>query len=343
VPGADFPSTDGLPGRMSDQAAAETLVAVGRQERVGTSGEEMDEDESPRRKRPRKARASEAAADIRRGRSRRGGRGADDEAGDEDDEEERMRTRKRSREAHAQWDASPEQPDDARYGFGHPLPARTSSFTGVAPGLPTHTAFAGLDLPPLTAVLNPALSGLYAGAIPPGFGGAPPSYLRSGSVPSRTDSPMGVHGGPPPGAYVLPPMHGAHLFGRHSPPGTRSRSPGVLPRGPFDMPVLSPPVGIGGAPAVPTLPQLEHHYRELGDHRRRLVEMLERTDAIMAGVKRGLDEMRSYNGPNGHHTQPPPLPATMPGPPASMPLVRDRERRDGTVWPISTSPVESRA
>jgi GATA-binding protein len=324
---------------MTDQAAAETLVAVGRQERVGTSGEEMDEDDAPRRKRPRKARAVDAGSDIRRGRSRRGR----DDAG-ADDEAERMRTRKRSRDAHAQWDASPEQPDDARYGFGHPLPARQSSFTGVAPGLPTHSAFAGLDLPPLAAALNPALSGLYAGAVPPGFGGAPPSYLRSGSVPVRTDSPLG----PPPGGYVLAPLHGAHLYGRHSPPGARSRSPGSA-RGTFDAPLLPPPAGYGGgahAP-VPSVPQLEHHYRELAEHRRRLVDLLERTDAVMAGVKRGLDEMRGgYAGPNGHHALAAPAPAPkLPSPPAAMPLVRDRERRvsrESPVWPISASPAQSR-
>jgi GATA-binding protein len=43
---------------------------------------------------------------------------------------------------------------------------------------------------------------------------------------------------------------------------------------------------------VPTVAELERHYYELHEHRNGLVEFLERTDRLIAGVKRGLDEMR---------------------------------------------------
>ncbi|EED81869.1 predicted protein [Postia placenta Mad-698-R] len=48
-----------------------------------------------------------------------------------------------------------------------------------------------------------------------------------------------------------------------------------------------------GVPPVPTVMELERHYFELAEQRRRLEEILERTDRMMAGVKRGMDEMRA--------------------------------------------------
>jgi GATA-binding protein len=286
----------------------------------GGSGEEMDEDDSPRRKRPRKARNAEPV-DARRGRSRRGRHADDGDAADEDDEDERMRTRKRSREAHDWADGEPA--DEPRYGFGGPMPARGHSFTGVMPGVPTHAGFAGLDLPPLPAVLGPSLAGLYAGAPPPLFAGAQSSYLRSGSAAtSRAHSPLAPHSAPAAhGGYVLPPPLG------------RSRSPGG--RGTFDAPVLPPP-------GVPTLPQLEHHYRELGERRRWLEDMLAKTDAIMAGVQRGIEDMRAQASPPAL----PRLDAMRLSPPAALALPRARERDAPapSVWPHApASPAESRA
>lgn len=44
------------------------------------------------------------------------------------------------------------------------------------------------------------------------------------------------------------------------------------------------------SPTVPTRAELESHYAELRAERSRLEDMLRRTDVMLAGVKRGLDE-----------------------------------------------------
>jgi hypothetical protein len=51
-------------------------------------------------------------------------------------------------------------------------------------------------------------------------------------------------------------------------------------------------LAMGNLMGIPTLADLERHYMELEEQRRKMVEILERTDRIMAGVKRGIDEMR---------------------------------------------------
>ncbi|KAG9036009.1 putative electron transfer flavoprotein subunit [Tulasnella sp. JGI-2019a] len=81
-------------------------------------------------------------------------------------------------------------------------------------------------------------------------------------------------------------------------PGSRSasgQSMGSRTSPPMTMvdgyPRLSPPV------TVPTIAELERHYAELRLERKRIEDMLHRTDVMMAGVKRGIDEMRSGGGP----------------------------------------------
>jgi GATA-binding protein len=340
------------PGRMTDQAAAETLVAVGRGERHGSggSGEEIEDEDSPRRKRARKSRTADVT-EGRRGRPRRGKNAEEDE---DEDMEDRIRTRKRSRDAQETWaDASAtEQGDEAaRYGFGVPLPPRAHSFTGTMPGAPTHSNFTGLELPPLGATLAPALAGLYSGAPPP-FTGQPSSYLRSGA-PSRVPSPMPGFT-PSQVGFVLPPPVGMPTSGTHSifphhgktsPLAGRSRSPNL--RGTFDPPVLPPPAGHmqnHGPPPVPTLAQLEHHFQELAEQRRRLEEMIQKTDVIMAGVRRGIDELRyaSPSGASNGHTLPPLTGRLSSSPPSSIPLNRERDQqvsREGSVWPHTPMPV----
>ena len=89
----------------------------------------------------------------------------------------------------------------------------------------------------------------------------------------------------------------------------------------------------------------------LAEERKRLEEMLERTDRMMAGVKRGLDEMRAAGAPEGGSgaqaasspTQP--LGAAVSGPEggaasstgaAAVPLARqDKGPREGApVWQV---------
>jgi hypothetical protein len=56
---------------------------------------------------------------------------------------------------------------------------------------------------------------------------------------------------------------------------------------------LSPP------PNIPTLHELERHYAELRAERGRLEDMLARTDRIMKGVQRGIEEMRAGGSAGG--------------------------------------------
>ena len=52
---------------------------------------------------------------------------------------------------------------------------------------------------------------------------------------------------------------------------------------------------IGNA-QVPTISELESHYRKLEMERERLRDMLEKTDRMMSGVKRGIEEMMEMGG-----------------------------------------------
>jgi len=91
------------------------------------------------------------------------------------------------------------------------------------------------------------------------------SYIRSGSAaPSRAHSPSN--------AYVLPPLHYA--------------TPGIYGNGsPHHR--LSP-----SSPSIPTHAELEKHFMDLSKEKSRLEEMLARTEWLMQGVRRGMDEMR---------------------------------------------------
>jgi GATA-binding protein len=275
-------------GRISDQAAAETLIAVGRASLggggSGTGGEdsdaegEVDEEQQPPRKRraTRKSRGA-VAVSARRTRSTAG-----DKEADEDDEETsasvgRDGGRKRGQNG---WDAgsgrsaSPQhlgqqqlhrvpsrghiqhQPHHPHMDYHHQqqMMHRSSPFGNVG---------SVFELPPL----GPSgLGGQFAGLI---GGGVPSSYIRSGSnAPSRTHSPLaGGIGGP---GYGMP-AGGAAYYGA-------------------DVSGMMGLINMSGA--VPTVGELERHYAELNEQKRRMEEMVERTERLMVGVKRGIDEMR---------------------------------------------------
>lgn len=216
-------------GRLSDQAAAEALVSVGRGMPAGTGDEEEDDEDSPAPKRKRSRRSFPRA---KRGAKSKGSKDGDDE-GDS--------------EVQQNW----EMADATRPG---------SRSTFVRPSHPFVPG--GFELPPLGSTLGPGtdLSGVLAGyvAAKSAFHGSA-SYIRSGA-PSRTHSPL---------------QGGAAGYGSVGGYG--------FPRGPS-------PVLMSGV--VPTVAELERHYYELHEHRNGLVEFLERTDRLIAGVKRGLDEMR---------------------------------------------------
>jgi GATA-binding protein len=293
----------GSAGRLSDQAAAEALVSVGRGVHAGTGDEEEDEEDSPG---PKRKRARRSFPRARRGKDK--GKDGDDEEGGES-------------EAHQNWEMADAPRPGSRGGFIPPHP-----FT--VPG--------GFELPPLGSTLGPGtdLSGVLAGfvAAKGGFHG-PASYIRSGSgAPSRTHSPL-------PGAAAGYGHVGGYGFPRgHSP---------VLMSG-----------------VVPTPAELERHYYELHEHRNGLVEFLERTDRLIAGVKRGLDEMRSASDgaapqppqqqqqsqpqPASDGQAPPPAEVSNNGTASSAPLQTTRGSPGSpgsvreSVWPVSTAADSAR-
>ncbi|KAH9992723.1 hypothetical protein BJV74DRAFT_834035 [Russula compacta] len=295
------PAAGGPAGRLSDQAAAETLVSVGRGIHTGTGDEDEDEEDSPEPKRKRSRRSFP--------RAKRGGR---DKGKDGDDEEGG------ESEAQPNWeitDAHAHRPG-SRGGFIHP----SHPFTVPA----------GFELPPLGSTLGPGtdLSGVLAGYVAAKSAlHGPPSYIRSGSgAPSRTHSPL----------------QGA----------TSGYAPYGFPRG-------HSPVVMGGV--VPTAAELERHYYELHEHRNSLVEFLERTDRLIAGVKRGLDEMRgpSDGASAGQSQQQQPQPAsdgqaqpqtepshdgTAPSVPVQLSRSSPGSPRSGreSVWPVSTAADNAR-
>lgn len=366
--------------RITDHQAAEALVGIGQSggsQHANTGGEESDNEvEEPQ---PRRKRARRGKSDREKGRARE--KDEDEDMGDPEDESpqesgvrgrgkgERASARKASRDSHSSlWIEGAlsmhHQIVEALGDRGHSLPRvmqpgpeldRFAHHLGRVPS--GHGAFiasphAGLDLPPLNAAL-----GERYGYGPPGllgardFGGAPSSYMRSGSnAPSRTHSPLnpGLAAGV---GYALPPPHGVGhgyygLGHGHSPPPHDALN-GVLT-------------------VVPTTVELRLHYQELHEQRRRLEELLERTDKMIAGVKRGLDEMMGAPQPPQpsppqpqpqHQTQTlpqpapqqpssheqPPQQAPQPGlnaPTPSVPLARpaERERSRESVWPVESAP-----
>ncbi|KAG1841295.1 hypothetical protein DFJ58DRAFT_718170 [Suillus subalutaceus] len=343
-------------GRMSDQAAAEALVSVGRLGSQHANTEESDgEIEEPQ---PRRKRARRGKSDREKGRLRE--KDDDEDMGEAEEEQEPVSrrknertTRKASRDSHGSaWaegtsiqqiaealsgvtgdraHSLPRSSDMERFAHAHHL-ARTGSGHGAFMAAP----HAGFDLPPL----NAALGERFGGYGPPGllgnrdFGGTPSSYMRSGSnAPSRTHSPLNPGLSAPGSGYVLPPPHGmGHgYYGSlgHSPPPHDVLN-GVLTSG------------------VPTASELRQHYLELHEQRKRLEEMIQKTDALMAGVKRGLDDIanvsqqqhqqqQQQHSPQHSHASPeqPAQQTTVSS--TAVPLTRsgDKDRIREPVWPVS--------
>jgi GATA-binding protein len=220
----------GSAGRLSDQAAAEALVSVGRGVHAGTGDEEEDDEDSPEPKRKRSRRSFPRA---RRGGKDKGKDGDDEEGGES--------------EALQNWEMADATRPGSRSAFIHP----PHPFT--VPG--------GFELPPLGSALGPGtdLGGVLAGYVAAkGAFHGPASYIRSGA-PSRTHSPL------------------------------QGAAAGYAPVGGYGFPRGHSPVLMSGV--MPTVAELERHFYELHEHRNSLVDFLDRTDRLIAGVKRGLDEM----------------------------------------------------
>ncbi|KAG6905692.1 hypothetical protein DXG01_001217 [Tephrocybe rancida] len=288
------PAASTAPGqgvhRMTDQAAAEALVAVGR---LGTGrrddeesgdedeGEEGDEEdgEPPRKRRARRGGGvGNSATAPRKTRSKGSVEGDGRSASVGGREGLRKRGSTNSVGANGNGQANGWPPQEGRsvspqnqiaqhphLNMGMGLRGRHT----LPPPPPGHNPH-----------IHPALQQQHPG-FPPGSGPfelPPLAMLPYGRTPSRTGSPH-----PHPHAHPHP----------HHPPhpgyyGEFVGFPGLAP--------IPPPVYNGG---VPTLADLERHYAELGDQKRRMEEMVERTERLMGGVRKGIEEMQVNSGGSG--------------------------------------------
>ncbi|KAI1796731.1 hypothetical protein LXA43DRAFT_879355 [Ganoderma leucocontextum] len=343
---AGAPSSPTPQDRMTDQAAAEVLASVGRALPSGSAGAQTESEEEQPKKRTRRPRTSKARD-----------KDAEGAEMDEDDDEGKPRKARRttggratraSREASnvtqaGQWGETMMQGMSEPSGSQH---MQQQDLDRYGPGAPRGNPFpphASQTLPGLIATLGPeVLTSLmntqYVGVPPP----PPSSYVRSGSaqgnmggpgVPSRTHSPVAQHtmNAPPPGApYGIPPLH----VPAHAPAPFGHVGPSFYHSGAH----MVPPQVIEG---VPTLGDLDHHYRVLAEERKRLEEMLERTDRMMAGVKRGMEEMRAAGAEDG--SQQSPLQQHQQGEASSstsaaaVPLTRQEKgnKEGATVWHVA--------
>lgn len=313
-------------GRMTDQAAAEALVAVGRLGGVLGEEESDGEVEQPRKKRARRGKSEaqkkrereeeEDAMEITEEEQERG-RGARSSRS--------LRTRRRSRDSNGSgWDLGDNANDSIEHQRAPSLSRlvsgdyahlqRSSSYGGFSASPHPH---GGFDLPPLNAALGG--SGNYGSIL----GGAPSSYIRSGSnAPSRTHSPLGPAGASTGTGYVLPPPHGMS----HSHSGLYYNQTGLSPLHSRSPPPHQSHDPMNGTAPVPTYEDLKRHYDELMDQQKKIDEMSEKNQRMIAGVKRGLDEMQRGGSSSGN----------------AMPLMRESERPRSrqSVWPLDTSQRE---
>ncbi|KAJ6467985.1 hypothetical protein C8R47DRAFT_1152124 [Mycena vitilis] len=193
--------------------------------------------------------------------------------------------------------------------------------------------------------------GPFDGHLPPlerGFpplGGPASGYMRSpsagsGSAPSRggAGSPAGGVSASQGGGYTLPPVRGAY-YGHEGPGGSGSGS-GSGSGGSGNGSGL----GLGGIAlglgAPMTVEDLERHYFNLHEQRRKTEELLRDTETIMLNVKRGLEDMKQHllggraNAGAGE--------SSISGGPDMVPLRergRPRSREGQNIWPVNGDPT----
>ncbi|KAF7794471.1 hypothetical protein EIP86_005605 [Pleurotus ostreatoroseus] len=348
--------------RMTDQAAAEVLASVGRTHGAGGSAQAgMEESAEEAEGQPRKKRARRTKME------KEGEEGMDvDEEGAGMSGAQRKNAPVRRRGSSSQssvphgWADAGMPPPGVDAEGRAPVP-RPSSAERYGSGAPRGNPFAsnphgGFDLPPLNAAI-----GETAAAALRELGGGPPSYVRAGSAaagyvgaPSRTHSPLagpGINASSSSGYVQLPPPHS--LTTAYNPPHAHQPAPS------FYLPSHLQNAAASDPPPVPTILDLERHFSELGEEKRRLQELLDRTERMMVGLKRGIDDMRSVtpapapaasapaSAPAQHQTAPshPPQP-TAPAPSSSSqapapsaPLPRAEKSTSGqggqNVWPVA--------
>jgi GATA-binding protein, other eukaryote len=362
---------------MSDQAAAETLVTVARLGvgNGGTQGEESDGDaEQPKKKRARRGKADKGKSGSRKERDDED-TGIDDDV-DAGEKSGRV-PQKRSRDSngtswgdpmgdgrpttgrgihvteagHAGSSSAPSPAHDhhqraqsvPRGVQGPEVTGLEGRYVHLQRGFNSPHPHGGFDLPPLNAALSGGeISGVAVGSGRGyggyGFAGTPSSYMRSGSsAPSRTHSPLNSSGMGT-GAYLLPLPHMQGLQHSHPYyPGVGSSQPSAMSALHAPSPPPANEAGMAMLGGVPSVSELERHYFELHEQRKKLEEMLEKTDRLMVGVKRGIDEMRSGGGQQ--EAQAPPAPGASSA--SAIPIRTaglERERSRESVWPSVESP-----
>lgn len=292
--------------RITDHQAAEALAGLGQSggsQHTNTGGEESDADglEEPQ---PRRKRARRGRSDREKGRLRE--KDEDEDMGEPEDGDDNL-SGSMGKARKGGVGLSIQQIAEALGERGHSLARGAAMQSGASQADMDRVAHQlarsghgfiaaphpGLDLPPLNAALGERYGYGPLGLVGArDFGGAPSSYIRSGSnAPSRTHSPLnpGIAAAAAAAVgYVLPPPHaighpyytlGGHHV--HTPPPVLHEA------------MMNGMLGSG----VPTVKELQQHYVELQEQRRKFEEMIEKTDRMMAGVKRGIDEMLNASQP----------------------------------------------
>ncbi|KAJ3821008.1 hypothetical protein F5878DRAFT_625189 [Lentinula raphanica] len=282
--------------RMTDQAAAEALVAVGR---TGGSapGDESDDHESPEGE-PKKKRSRKSK-----------GEGAYE--GDSQ-----------------QWVGEGVPPSVHPPHINRPQSIPPIGFTHAALPRPGTFNHGGAMLPPInsmdisggegpTMVFVPGGPGVPGTAAIAG-GSSNSSYIRSGS-PNASGGASQQH------ALILPSGHASSgIFQPVEVSGESGHMVAVLPGSALTL--------------IPSLSDLERHYAELGEQKKRMEEMLNRTENMMQGLKRGIDEMRG--SASGALTSRPSSTAPGSASAPSVPIQRppsssagEKDRRE-TIWTV---------
>ena len=266
--------------RLTEQAAAEALVSLSRG-RKRPSDEEGEVEDGPRRKRVKDSVHGSAPSLARRRSARTKVSTREPAPQDKDDEDDDADAGNKRRRKGSQRDILLA---DSRAGSLSRSSSRAAFHTdryegGYTPNSPSlHSAphVGGFDLPPLSAahaspemshtVLNRPRGSLHisAGHVGPARD-VGSSYIRSGSAaPSRAHSLSN--------AYVSPPLHSANSGNYGNDSRHRQSSP--------------------SSPSIPTHAELEKHFMDISKEKSRLEEMLARSEWLMQGVCRGMDEMR---------------------------------------------------
>lgn len=300
---------------MTDQAAAEALVAVGRgsqghgQDR--SVGEETtdDESESRSRKKPRRSAPEISGVDM------------DVDEGKSD--RQRRRDNADPQASHGWMDQQQQQGSPSNFAGNFsavdPQGGRGGSYEGFGNQRSYGSGGGRVDLPPLNDALRSGdKNGSRFGMRGPSRG---PGDLQYGNPPSRTQSPLAhqqVSASTAQGFQLPPP----HTLAQGHPPSVFPGGSGQSAR--QTSPRASSPSHVrGGTPSVPTLSEMQSHLQLLEQQRASMEALLARTDRMISGVKRGIDEMRVAQNPSA--------------PSVPLPLrTTERTREGGNVWPVDS-------